>query len=123
MKIPNKKQFLEVFDLFPKGNPEKTYLEIKYAIATKKTFRDEPLTWELIAQKYKEYIEKRKKENTQEAYIKSLINFVEHGDYNIDFSKEPSKQTKTMFESQLDESILELEKRFKQNGSQTKDNP
>jgi len=120
--MPSKKEFLKLFDLFPKGNPEKTYTEIKYSIATRKTFREEPLTWEMIVEKYTEYIKKRKKENTQEVYIKSLMNFVEQGDYNIDFSKEPSKESKTMFESQLDDSIKELENRFKENGNKTEDN-
>ena len=55
-KFPTKEEFLKLFDLFPKGNPVDGYREVKYAIATKKTFIGKDVTWKLISERYEKYI-------------------------------------------------------------------
>lgn len=110
--FPSKKEFLDVFNLFPKGNPESIFLEVKYTITSMKTFNDDPVTWDLIKDSYTSYIKKRKEDNIQETFIKSLDSFLKAKDYNIDFDKEPSMKKKNMFEEGLDSSISELEKRL-----------
>jgi len=114
-KFPSREEFLEVFNLFPKGNPEDAFREVRYAILTKTTFVGTQVTWDIIKDKYQAYVLKRKEEATQEKFIKGLQSFVKNGDYNIDFSKEPSQQKKNSFEVGLDESMQELENRLNRN--------
>jgi len=111
-KFPSREEFLEVFSIFPKGNPEDAYREVKYNILTGKTFTGQPLTWSLIKTSYTSYVTKRLEEQTQEKFIKGLQSFIKAGDYNIDFSREPSQQKKNSFEIGLDESMTELENRL-----------
>ncbi len=115
MNFPSKTEFLNLFNKFPKGNPEDAFREMKYAMLTGKTFTDTAVTWELIKDSFTAYINKRKSEETQDKFIKGLQSFVKNGDYNIDFSREPSQQKKNLFEVGLDESMDELEKRLKSN--------
>jgi len=113
--FPTREDFLTVFELFPKGNPEDAFREIRYTMLTKTTFTGVPISWDIIKETFSKYIKKRKEEETQDKFIKGLQSFVKSGDYNIDFSKEPSQQKKNLFQIGLDESMDELEKRLKKN--------
>ncbi len=115
MNFPSKTEFLDLFDKFPKGNPEDAFREMKYAILTGKTFTGMAVTWDLIKNSFTDYVNKRRNEETQDKFIKGLQSFIQKGDYNIDFSKEPSQQKKNLFEVGLDESMDELEQRLKSN--------
>lgn len=110
--FPTQEEFLGIFNLFPKGNPEKVFTDVKYIMISKKTFTGDPVTWELIAKSYTDYIEKRRKEGVQDKFIKSLESFCNAGDYNIDFSKEPSMEKKNTFQTGMDDAMSELEKRL-----------
>lgn len=110
--FPTKDEFLAVFNLFPKGNPEKAYREVKYMMSTKKTFTGNPITWQLISESYSKYIAKRQDEGTEARYIKSLESFVKAGDYNINFDNEPSNIKKNQFEKGLDTAKEELKRRL-----------
>jgi len=112
MNFPTKEEFIGIFNLFPKGNPEKVYTDVKYIMMSKKTFTGDPITWDLISNAYSAYIDKRKKEGVQDMYIKSLESFCNAGDYNIDFNKEPSMEKKDMFQTGMDSTMDELEKRL-----------
>jgi hypothetical protein len=109
---PSKEEFLRVFDLFPKGNPESIFLEVKYTISSVVDFRGNRVTWDLISSKYESYIKKRREDGYDDKYIKSLDNFLKAKDYNIDFDNEPSLKTKNTFEKGLDSSISDLENRL-----------
>ena len=113
MKFPTKQEFLDVFELFPRGNPETVYTEVKYTIMSKKTFSGDPVTWELISSRFTAYITKRQKEGVQDKFIKSFDSFLKAGDYNIDFSNEPSMEKKNSFQTGMDDTLSELEKRLK----------
>lgn len=113
MKFPSQEEFLVLFELFPKGNPEKVYTSIKYIISSKKTFPGDPVTWDLIKTSFTKYIEKRRKEDVQDKFIKSLESFCDAGDYNINFDHEPSQQKKNTFETGMDSAMDELEKRLR----------
>lgn len=113
INFPTKEEFLDIFNLFPKGNPEKMFTDVKYIMMSKKTFSGGPVTWELIAKSYSDYIAKRKREGVQDNYIKSLDSFCNAGDYNIDFDKEPSRENKNVFQSGMDSAMDELERRLK----------
>ena len=115
MNFPSKTEFLNLFNEFPKGNPEDAFREMKYAMLTGKTFTDTAVTWELIKDSFTAYVNKRRGEETQDKFIKGLQSFIKNGDYNIHFSREPSQQKKNLFEVGLDESMNELEKRLKSN--------
>lgn len=112
MNFPTKEEFLDIFNLFPKGNPDKVFTNVKYIMLSKKTFAGDPITWELISKSYSEYIDKRRKEGVQDMYIKSLESFCNAGDYNIDFDKEPSMEKKNVFQTGMDSAMDELEKRL-----------
>jgi hypothetical protein len=112
MKFPDKQEFIDVFNLFPKGNPEQIYLEVKYSIMSRKTFSGDPLTWDLIKESYTKYIEKRRKEQVQDKFIKSLDSFLKNGDFNINFDSEPSMEKKNSFETGMDESMTDLDNRL-----------
>ena len=112
MKFPSKEEFAQLFDVFPKGNPEKMYTAVKYVIMTAKDFHGNPITWELIRDKYTAYVHKRKSEGVQDQFIKSLQSFCDAGDYNIDFQKEPSMEKKNTFQTGMDSAMDELEKRL-----------
>ena len=109
---PSKEEFLRVFDLFPKGNPESIFLEVKYTISSVVDFRGNRVTWDLISNKYESYIKKRREDGYDDKYIKSLDNFLKAKDFNIDFDNEPSLKTKNTFEKGLDSSISDLENRL-----------
>ena len=113
MKFPTQQEFLDVFNLFPKGNPETVYTEVKYTIMSKKTFGGDPVTWDLIKDRFTAYVAKRKKEGVQDKFIKSFDSFLKAGDYNIDFANEPSMEKKNVFQEGMDDSLSELEKRLK----------
>ena len=113
MKFPTKEEFLRVFNLFPKGNPESIFLEIQYTISSVKTFTGDPVTWDLIEKSYSNYIDKRKKEGVQDMFIKSFDSFLKAKDYNIDFNNEPSMEKKNTFQAGMDDSMSELERRLK----------
>lgn len=110
--FPTKEEFMSVFNLFPKGNPESIFTEVKYTITSHKTFDGNNVTWSLIEKSYSSYIRKRQNDEVQEKYIKSLDSFLKSKDYNIDFDKEPSMKQKDRFEAGLDDSINELERRL-----------
>lgn len=112
MYFPTREEFIELFNLFPRGNPESVFREVKYTIMSAKTFDNNPVTWKLIHDSYSAYIQKRKDDEAQEKFIKSLESFLKSKDYNIDFKKEPSMRQKDRFETGLDDSISELEKRL-----------
>lgn len=112
MNFPTKEEFIDVFNLFPNGNPEKVFTDVKYIMTSRKTFAGDPVTWELISKAYIDYIDKRRKESVQDMYIKSLGSFVNSGDYNIDFDKEPSREKKNLFQTGMDSAMDELEKRL-----------
>jgi len=116
MKFPTKQEFLDVFNLFPKGNPETVYTEVKYTIMSRKTFAGDPVTWDLIKDRFTQYITKRKKEEVQDKFIKSLDSFLKAGDYNIDFDNEPSMEKKNSFQTGMDETMSDLEKRLSGKG-------
>lgn len=112
MYFPTREEFTALFNLFPKGNPETLFREVKYTIMSAKTFDGDPVTWQLIEQSYSSYIKKRRDDEYQEKFIKSLDNFLKAKDYNIDFGKEPSMKQKDRFETGMDDSISELERRL-----------
>lgn len=112
MYFPTKEEFIALFNLFPKGNPESVLREVKYTIMSAKTFDGNPVTWELINQSYSSYIKKRRDDESQDKFIKSLESFLKSKDYNIDFEKEPSMKQKDRFETGLDDSFSELERRL-----------
>lgn len=112
MYFPTREEFIALFNLFPKGNPESVFREVKYTITTAKAFDGTPVTWQLIEKSYSAYIKKRKDDETQEKFIKSLESFLKSKDYNIDFEKEPSMKQKDRFETGLDDSFDELERRL-----------
>ena len=120
MNFPTKEEFLRVFNLFPKGNPETIYREVKYAIMTYKTFTDQPVTWELISKSYTSYVEKRRSDEVEDKYIKTLDSFLKAKDYNIDFKNEPSMKKKNFMDKGLDDSMSDLERRL---NSYKKDDP
>ena len=120
--LPSKDEFMEVFNLFPKGNPEKAYLEINYSLTMKKKFDGTPLTWVFLSDKYREYIAIKKQTNTDSMYIKSFESFVKSGDYNTDikmtFSK-ADKQKDNYFTKGLEKSLEEMQKRLGGNNEGT----
>lgn len=109
---PSKEEFLRIFELFPKGNPESIFLEVKYTISSCVDFRGNRVTWDMISNKYESYVKKRRDDGYDDKFIKSLDNFCKAKDYNIDFDNEPSLKTKNPFEKGLDSSISELENRL-----------
>jgi hypothetical protein len=116
MIFPTKEEFLNVFNIFPRGNPESIFLEVKYTITSAKTFSGQPVTWALIEKSYTDYINKRRSEDVQDKFIKSLDNFLKAKDYNIDFGNEPSMKQRNVFEAGLDDSLSELERRLNGKG-------
>jgi hypothetical protein len=115
MKFPDKQEFLDLFNIFPKGNPETILLEVNYAITSYKTFSGDPVTWDLIKKSYKSYVEKRESDGVDAQFIKSLDSFLRAKDFNIDFNNEPSMKKKNVFEKGLDSSISDLERRLNGN--------
>lgn len=110
--FPTKEEFIDIFNLFPKGNPEKVFTDVKYIIMSRKMFDGSPVTWKIISESYSLYIEKRRKEGVQDKFIKSFDSFCNAGDYNIDFGKEPSMEKKNVFQTGMDSAMDELEKRL-----------
>ena len=86
--VPTKQAFLDFFnDTFAKGNPKSTYTTIEFYVRSKMTFADTPVTWELLKQKYAEYIRECVDDKKEERYIKSFENFIKDEDYNSNYGK------------------------------------
>jgi hypothetical protein len=83
---PEKDRFLELFNLFPKGNPESAFVVYKYAISSYKTFDGNDVTHEIIKQKWIEYINFCQMESRNSKYIKSFEKFITDKDFNTNFS-------------------------------------
>jgi len=110
--LPTEVEFLLAFDLFPKGNPKEAFTAARYAIIFKKTMLGQNITWIMLRDKWTEYIAKKRKEGTDDQYIRSMKNFIEKEDYNIDFSKQPSQKQKETFDDKICDSMSDLEKRL-----------
>jgi hypothetical protein len=82
----DRSRFLELFNLFPKGNPESAFTVYKYAISSYKTFDGNPVTHDLIKQKWLEYINFCQNDNRNSKYIKSIEKFMLDKDYNTNFN-------------------------------------
>jgi hypothetical protein len=84
--VPSKEEFLVFFnETFPKGNPKNVYTTLEYYVKSKLTFVDTPVTWSLIKEKYKAYIEECNEEQRPEKYIKGLEKFITDEDFNNSF--------------------------------------
>lgn len=84
MKEPEKPSFKEFYEFFminPRGNAEKTYREVCFHIAGYVTLKGENVTWNLLKEKYRQYLSMCKSESTNERYIKTLYSFIKERDY------------------------------------------
>jgi hypothetical protein len=85
-QMPSKEEFLVFFnEVFPKGNPKNVYTTMEYYIKSKLTFADTAVTWSLIKEKYRSYIEECNEEQRPEKYIKGLEKFITDEDFNSTF--------------------------------------
>ena len=82
----DKSRFLELFDLFPKGNPESAFTVYKYALSSFQTFDGNAVTDDLIKKKWIEYINFCQSEGRNSKYIKSLEKFIGDKDFNTNFN-------------------------------------
>ena len=112
MYFPTKEEFVALFNIFPKGQPEHVFTEVKYTIMSRKTFTGDPVTWDLIRTSYTKYVEKRRREQVQDKFIKGLDSFCKNSDFNINFDLEPSQEKKNSFQTGMDDSMSDLEKRL-----------
>lgn len=70
----------ELWSLRPHGNDEDTYINTVYAIRTEKDFFGNPVTFETIVKKYKEYLAQCAFEERPAQFIKSIKSFIrDHG--------------------------------------------
>ena len=81
-----KQRFLDLFNIFPRGNPESCFTVYKYALSTFKTFDGNLVTEDIIKLKWTEYISFCQKESRQEKYIKSFEKFLNDKDFNTNFN-------------------------------------
>lgn len=86
--VISKQEFLEgIWKLYEKGDPEKAYNEMVYAIVvTKVTFKNEPITVEMLTEQWAKYLQKCKDDTREERYIKSLESWLKAKDYQINYS-------------------------------------
>jgi hypothetical protein len=84
--IPDKQEFINEFNKFPKGEPSATFELVKYAIFSNKTFTGQPITWELIKKKWNEYLDANRIEKTPDKFIVSMKTFIEKKKYNENFN-------------------------------------
>lgn len=86
--VISKAEFLEtIWKLYEKGDPEKAYNEMVYAIvSTKKTFTGEEITADFIKTKWEQYLAKCKKDVREDRYIKSLESWLKAKDYQVNYS-------------------------------------
>jgi hypothetical protein len=84
--IPDKQDFLNEFNKFPKGEPSVAFELVKFAIFSNKTFEGHPVTWDLIKNKWNEYLDANKVEKTPDKFMVGLKTFIEKKKYNENFS-------------------------------------
>ena len=79
----DKAEFVErLWKQFPVGNPEETYIVVGCTVGRKKTFEGNLVTFDLIVEKYRQYHQGRKREDTPDKYIRRIKTFVSEGGYN-----------------------------------------
>lgn len=87
LPIP-KELFLErLWSLRPHGNVEEAYIQAAYAVKSRKTFRDEPITLDLLVEKYSEYLAQCRMEGRASKWIASIASFIQKGMFNSEFEK------------------------------------
>lgn len=74
-----KEEFKPYFDVFPKGNYDKCWINMQYA------HHKDKIPFELVTSKWKEYIENCQANKTSDQYIVSLEKFIEKQMYNTNF--------------------------------------
>ena len=87
LPIP-KELFLErLWSLRPHGNVEEAYIQAAYAVKSRKTFRDEPITLDLLVSKYSDYLAQCRVEGRPSKFIASIATFIQKGQFNSEFEK------------------------------------
>jgi len=84
----------EVFNLFPKGNPNDAHIEICYQLSTRiKDLDGSLLKYADIREKWKNYIDRCTKEGREEKYVKSFKSWMSNKDYLVkhDVKLKPTK--------------------------------
>jgi len=79
-------EFILFFNLHPKGNPEKTWAKVKYHVAAERNFFGQIVTYEMIYNKWQEYLNQCHVEKRDIKYIKSFEKFIDDKDYNCQFN-------------------------------------
>lgn len=80
------KEFLtKLWSLRQYGNVEDAYIQACYAIKTKKTFTGQPVTLDLLVEKYQQYLDQCKANETGQKFIKGITNFIRDNGFNMEF--------------------------------------
>jgi len=83
--IPSQQEFLGEFNKFPRGEPSVSYEMVRYAILSYKTFSGDPVSWQLIKDKWNEYLNVCKAEKTPERFMVGMKSFIEKRKFNENF--------------------------------------
>lgn len=81
----SKEEFSEkLFSIRPHGNIEDAYIWTCYAIRHIKDFKGQPVTFEVLVQRFSSYIASKRREAAEARYIRTLSSWIENGGYNIE---------------------------------------
>lgn len=84
----SKRMFVErLWSLNPRGNPEEAYIEVCRKVSFERTFMGNPVTLDLIVEKYSAYLAMKEAEHSEQRYIKGIAKFTSDHGFNMDFGE------------------------------------
>ena len=93
LKKCDKKEFMKYFNLFPKGNSSKTFMEMRYHVAYLPNEEDKPLEAQYIYEQWESYLTECSDENRENKFIKSMLSWIKAKDYNNKYNIQDIKDT------------------------------
>lgn len=91
----SREEFLEkLWKLRPHGNVEDTYINLCFAIRSKKDFYGNPVTFDLVVKKYSAYVSMCSREDRPPQFIKTINSFIVASDFNMEFQTDSKLKNK-----------------------------
>ena len=93
----DKQEFVDkMWTLRPQGNPSEAYILTCFTVRDKRLFEGDKLTFEVLSERWKNYIEYCQLSGRAATYIKTLVSWLNAEDYNAVYDLTDLKQNITI---------------------------
>lgn len=83
-------QFQEIWNIWPYGNPDDTYIQVAYDVRSTKRFDGQPLTFAFLVSQYKAYVKQCQSRNSDPKFTGKLLPWMLKRRYNENYDQPPN---------------------------------